>query len=60
VVAGATLLWRRSRRSAAASLIILYGIFVLFPLPRFYWGPHVHGHRASAMSARKSSFSSRQ
>jgi uncharacterized membrane protein len=46
VVAGAALLWRRSRRSAAASLTILYGIFVLFPLPRFYWGPRVHGHRA--------------
>jgi uncharacterized membrane protein len=46
VVAGAALLWRRSRLSAAASLTILYGIFVLFPLPRFYWGPHVHGHRA--------------
>jgi hypothetical protein len=46
VVAGGALLWRRSRRSAAASLTILYGIFVLFPLPRFYWGPHVHLHRA--------------
>jgi len=46
VVAGAGLLWRRSRRSAAASLVIMYGIFVLFPLPRFYWGPHVHGQRA--------------
>ena len=46
VVAGAALLWRRSRRLAAASLTILYGIFVVFPLPRLYWGPHVHGHRA--------------
>jgi uncharacterized membrane protein YphA (DoxX/SURF4 family) len=46
VVAGAALLWRRTRRSAAASLAILYGVFVLFPLPRFYWGPRVHGHRA--------------
>lgn len=46
VVAGAALLWRRYRHSAAASLTILYGIFVLFPLPRFYWGPHVHGQRA--------------
>jgi uncharacterized membrane protein len=46
VSAGAALLWRRSRRFAAASLTILYGIFVLFPLPRFYWGPHVHGQRA--------------
>jgi uncharacterized membrane protein len=46
VVAGAGLLWDSSRRTAAWSLTILYGIFVLFPLPRFYWGPHVHGHRA--------------
>jgi uncharacterized membrane protein YphA (DoxX/SURF4 family) len=46
IVAGAALLWRSSRRSAAASLTILYGIFVLFPLPRLYWGPHVHGHHA--------------
>lgn len=46
VVAGAALLWRRSRHLAAASLALLYGIFVLFPLPRFYWGPHVHGQRA--------------
>jgi uncharacterized membrane protein len=46
ILAGAALLWRGSRRSAAASLTILYGIFVLFPLPRFYWRPHVHGHHA--------------
>lgn len=46
VTAGAALLWRMSRRLAASSLALLYGIFVLFPLPRFYWGPHVHGHRA--------------
>ncbi|HYM78016.1 MAG TPA: hypothetical protein VE377_18720 [Candidatus Dormibacteraeota bacterium] len=46
VVAGAALLWRWSRRSSATSLTILYGIFVLFPLPRLYWGPHVLGHRA--------------
>jgi uncharacterized membrane protein len=46
VIAGAALLWRRSRRFAAATLTILYGIFVLFPLPRFYWGPHIHGQRA--------------
>jgi hypothetical protein len=43
MVAGAALLWRESRRFAAASLAVLYGILVLFPLPRFYWGPHVHG-----------------
>lgn len=45
VVAGAALLWRRSRRFAA-SLAVLYGIFALFPLPRFYWAPHVHGQHA--------------
>lgn len=46
VAGGAALLWRGSRRLAAASLAILYGIFVLFPLPRFYWGPHVLGRHA--------------
>jgi uncharacterized membrane protein len=45
VVAGAALLWRRSRRSASASLAVLYGIFVLFPLPRFYTAPHFLGYR---------------
>lgn len=47
VVAGAALLWRGSRRCAAASLTILYGIFVLFPLPRFYTAPHFLGYRAA-------------
>jgi hypothetical protein len=46
VVAGAALLWRVSRRFAAASLTILYGIFALFPLPRFYTAPHFLGYRA--------------
>jgi uncharacterized membrane protein len=46
ILAGAGLLWRSSRRLAAASLTILYGIFILFPLPRFYWGPHIKGHHA--------------
>jgi len=47
VVAGAALLWRGSRRFAAASLAVLYGIFVLFPLPRFYTAPHFLGYRAA-------------
>jgi hypothetical protein len=34
------MLWRRSARFGAAALAILYGIFVLFPLPRFYTAPH--------------------
>lgn len=45
VVAGAALLWRGSRRFAAASLAVLYGIFVLFPVPRFYTAPHYLGYR---------------
>jgi uncharacterized membrane protein YphA (DoxX/SURF4 family) len=45
IVAGAALLWRGSRRIAAASLAVLYGIFVLFPLPRLYTAPHYLGHR---------------
>jgi uncharacterized membrane protein YphA (DoxX/SURF4 family) len=47
VVAGTALLWRGSRRYAAASLSVLYGIFVLFPLPRFYTAPHFLGYRAA-------------
>lgn len=47
IVAGAALLWRGSRRFAAASLAILYGIFIFFPLPRFYTAPHYLGHHAS-------------
>src|SRR5215469_9238833 len=46
VVAGAALLWRGSRRFAAASLAVLYGIFVLFPLPRFYTATHFRGYHA--------------
>ena len=47
VVAGAALLWHGSRRFAAASLAVLYGIFVLFPLPRFYTALHFLGYHAA-------------
>ena len=47
VIAGTALLWRMTRRFAAASLVLLYGIFVLFPLPRFYTAPPYIGYRAS-------------
>lgn len=46
IVAGAALLWRKYRRAAAASLAVLYGIFVFFPLPRFYTAPHYLGYHA--------------
>lgn len=44
---GAAMLWQRSRRFGAAALTILYGIFVLFPLPRLYTAPHFLGYRAA-------------
>lgn len=46
MVTGGALLWRASRRWAAALLTSLYAMFVLFPLPRFYTAPHYQGHRA--------------
>src|SRR5579864_3068896 len=45
VAAGIALLFRGTRRLAAASLAVLYAIFVLFPLPRFYTAPHYLGYR---------------
>ncbi len=36
IAAGAALLWPRSAWLGAAALAVLYGIFILFPLPRLY------------------------
>ena len=47
VVGGATILWRKSFRFGATALTILYGIFVLFPLPRLYTAPHFLGYRTA-------------
>jgi len=47
IAGSAAMLWRWSMRFGAASLTILYGIFVLFPLPRFYTAPHFLGYRVS-------------
>lgn len=47
IVGGTALLWRRSQRFGAAALAILYGIFVIFPLPRLYNAPHYLGHHLS-------------
>jgi uncharacterized membrane protein len=43
VVAGAALPWRRSARPAAIALVVLYGIFTLFWMPRLYTAPHILG-----------------
>jgi hypothetical protein len=47
IVGGAAILWHRSLRFGAAAQTILYGIFVLFPLPRLYTAPHFLGYRAA-------------
>jgi hypothetical protein len=44
IAGGAAILWRRSARFGAAALGILHGIFVLFPLPRFYMAPRFLGY----------------
>jgi hypothetical protein len=47
IASGAAMLWHRSERFGAAALAILYGIFILFPLPRFYTAPHYVGHNTA-------------
>lgn len=47
IVGGAAILWHRSLRFGAAALTILYGIFILFPLPRFVTAPHFLGYRVA-------------
>src|SRR5579884_116709 len=47
VVAGATLLWRRTARTGAFAIAIVYLAFALFWLPRFYTAPLVLGAHAA-------------
>lgn len=47
IAGGATIVWRKTEGFGAAALTILYGIFVAFPLPRFYTAPHYLGYRAA-------------
>jgi hypothetical protein len=47
IAGGAAILWRRSARFGAAALAILYGIFIVFPLPRFYTAPRFLGYGVS-------------
>lgn len=47
IVGGAAILSRRSARFGAAALTILYGVFILFPLPRFVTAPHYLGYRTA-------------
>jgi uncharacterized membrane protein len=47
IAGGAAILSRQGERAGAAALAILYGIFILFPLPRFYTAPHYVGYSAA-------------
>jgi uncharacterized membrane protein YphA (DoxX/SURF4 family) len=44
-VGGAAILWRRTARVGAAALAIVYFVFAVFWLPRFYTAPHALGFR---------------
>ena len=45
ILAGAAILWRRTRRGGALAAALIYLVFGLFWLPRFYTAPHVLGFR---------------
>jgi uncharacterized membrane protein YphA (DoxX/SURF4 family) len=40
---GAAMLWRRTARAGAGALAVIYFIFAVFWLPRFYTAPHFFG-----------------
>jgi len=45
IAGGAAILWRRTARAGAAALAVIYFIFAVFWLPRFYTAPHFLGFR---------------
>jgi len=45
IAGGIAILWRRSARAGAAALAVIYFIFAVFWLPRFYTAPLVLGFR---------------
>jgi len=45
IAGGIAILWRRSTRTGAAALAVIYFIFAVFWLPRFYTAPLVLGFR---------------
>jgi uncharacterized membrane protein YphA (DoxX/SURF4 family) len=45
IAGGVAILWRRSARTGAAVLAVVYFIFAVFWLPRLYTAPHFRGFR---------------
>jgi len=50
ILAGAAILWRRTTRAGALAAALIYLIFGLFWLPRFYSAPHVLGFRLTLIT----------
>jgi len=50
ILAGAAILWRRTRRGGALAAALIYLVFGLFWLPRFYTAPHVLGFRLTLIA----------
>jgi len=49
ILAGAAILWRQTRRGGALAAALIYLVFGLFWLPRFYTAPHVLGFRLTLL-----------
>jgi uncharacterized membrane protein len=49
ILAGAAILWRRTARAGALATAIVYLVFGLFWLPRFYTVPHMLGFRLTLL-----------
>jgi uncharacterized membrane protein len=49
IAGGAAIMWRRSTRAGAAMLAVIYLVFAVFWLPRFYTAPHALGFRIPLM-----------
>ncbi len=47
ILAGAAILWRRTKRVGALAAALIYLVFGLFWLPRFYTAPHSVGFRVT-------------
>jgi uncharacterized membrane protein YphA (DoxX/SURF4 family) len=47
IAGGAAILWRRSAKAGAVATAVIYFIFAVFWLPRFYTAPHFLGVRSS-------------
>ncbi len=44
IAGGAAILWRRTARTGAVALAVIYAIFGVFSFPRFYTAPHYLGY----------------